>query len=122
MISMRIRAIVGCGISWLLACIGCGDEATQARGTEAAESRGSSLSAATRYSIAAVQPLTGDANTYAFAINDSGAITGLSAANLSTLGHAIRLSPGGKTQDLGTLPSGASSKGSRHQRQRPRGR
>src|SRR5262245_864901 len=71
----------------------------------------SALSATTTYAIAAIQPLPGDSNTSAFAINNAGTVTGVSLSTTQSRGDAIRVSSSGAAQDLGTLPGGPYSAG-----------
>lgn len=109
---MMNRGMFVCATSCMLTAIACGGEASSdAPNIGATESTVEKLTTDTRYTITTVQPLSGDANTYAFAINDAGTVTGVSSPSMSTLGRAIRVPAGGPSQNLGTLHNGPYSVG-----------
>ena len=109
---MTNRGMFVCASSCLLTAIACGGEAgSDTPSVGATESTVERLTTDTRYTITTVQPLSGDANTYVFAINEAGTVTGVSSPSMSTLGRAIRVPAGGPSQNLGTLRNGPYSVG-----------
>jgi probable HAF family extracellular repeat protein len=104
--------MIVCASSCLLTAIACGGQAeSDAPNVGVTESTAEKLTTDTRYTITTVQPLSGDANTYAFAINDAGTVTGVSSPSNTTTGRAIRVPAGGASQNLGTLRNGPYSVG-----------